>query len=55
MNKLISLILLVTYALSIGIPLNPMVARCMIAYTDDDYETLKLDVKFPELPNQING
>jgi hypothetical protein len=22
---------------SIGIPLNPMVSRCMIAYTDDNF------------------
>jgi hypothetical protein len=27
----------------------------MIAYTDDNYETLKLDVKFPRLPDQVNG
>lgn len=32
-----------------------MISRCMVAYTDDNYETLKLDVKFPVLPDQING
>jgi hypothetical protein len=37
---------------SIGIPLNPMQTRCMMAYTDDNYETLKLDVMFPGLPEQ---
>lgn len=40
---------------SIGIPLNPMISRCMIAYTDDNYQTLKLDIKFPVLPDQVNG
>jgi hypothetical protein len=39
----------------IGIPLNPMQTRCMIAYTDDNYETLKLDVKFPPLPDQTSN
>lgn len=43
------------YTISIGIPLNPMISRCMIAYTDDNYETLKLDIKFPVLPDQVNG
>jgi len=42
-------------AISIGVPLSPMISRCMVAYTDDNYETLKLDVKFPVLPDQING
>lgn len=55
MIRLISFFLLICYSLSIGVPLNPMISRCMIAYTDDNYETLKLDVKFPELPNQVNG
>lgn len=32
-----------------------MIGRCMVAYTDDNYETLKLDVKFPALPDQVNG
>lgn len=40
---------------SIGVPLNPMIGRCMIAYTDDNYETLKLDIKFPALPDQVAG
>lgn len=47
--------ILFVYSNSIGIPLNPMIQRCMIAYTDDNYETLKLDVNFPALPNQVNG
>ena len=51
----IILALLLVYATSIGIPLNPMISRCMIAYTDDNYETLKLDIKFPVLPNQVAG
>jgi len=55
MIRLVSFLFLVCYSLSIGVPLNPMINRCMIAYTDDNYETLKLDVKFPELPNQVNG
>jgi hypothetical protein len=46
---------LVLAASPIGIPLNPMQTRCMIAYTDDNYETLKLDVKFPKLPDQVSG
>ncbi len=28
---------LVVYTASIGVPLNPMISRCMIAYTDDNY------------------
>lgn len=52
---LISFALLIMYASTIGIPLSPMIQRCMIAYTDDNYETLKLDVKLPALPEQING
>lgn len=55
MIRLVSFLFLVCYSLSIGVPLNPMINRCMIAYTDDNYETLKLDVKFPELPDQVNG
>lgn len=47
--------ILVAHVSTIGIPLNPMVSRCMIAYTDDNYETLKLDIKFPALPDQVNG
>lgn len=42
-------------AVSIGLPLTGTQPRCMIAYTDDAYETLKLDVSFPELPGQVNG
>lgn len=55
-NKvLISLALLAIYGTAIGIPLSPMIQRCMIAYTDDNYETMKLDVKLPALPDQVNG
>lgn len=52
---LLSTLLLLSLANSIGIPLNPLISRCMIAYTDDNYETLKLDVRFPVLPDQVNG
>jgi hypothetical protein len=54
MKEAIILTLLIFSISSIGIPLNPMQPRCMIAYTDDNYETLKLDVKFPVIPDQIN-
>jgi hypothetical protein len=52
---LFTLALLAVSTSAIGIPLSPMVSRCMIAYTDDNYETLKLDVKLPTLPEQVNG
>lgn len=52
---LLALALLAVSTRAIGIPLSPMVSRCMIAYTDDNYETLKLDVKLPTLPEQVNG
>lgn len=47
--------LLVATAASLGLPLVDSNPRCMIAYTDDPSETLKLDVYFPMLPNQVNG
>jgi hypothetical protein len=47
--------ILIISSTSIGVPLNPMIGRCMIAYTDDNYETLKLDIKFPALPDQVAG
>jgi hypothetical protein len=52
---LFTVALLAVSTSTIGIPLSPMVSRCMIAYTDDNYETLKLDVKLPTLPEQVNG
>jgi len=50
MRVLLGLAMLCAAINCIGIPLNPMVNRCMIAYTSDKYETLKLDIKFPALP-----
>lgn len=55
LNFLILLAFIIDTARTIGIPLSPMITRCMIAYTDDNYETLKLDVKLPALPDQVNG
>ena len=49
------IMLLVIGSLSIGLPLIDNSQRCMIIYTDDESETLKLDVIFPELPGQVNG
>ena len=39
--------MLVASAVGIGLPLVDNSPRCMIVYTDDEYETLKLDVIFP--------
>ena len=46
---------LIIGSLSIGLPLIDNNQRCTIVYTDDESETLKLDVIFPELPGQVNG
>lgn len=53
--SILILALLATQIYSIGIPIYPMNPRCLIAYTDDQLETLKLDINFPQLPNQVNG
>lgn len=37
---------------SIYIPLSGKVARCMIVYSVGETETVKLDINFPELPQQ---
>jgi hypothetical protein len=37
MKTYICMLLLLSYISTIGIPLNAMINRCMIAYTDDDY------------------
>lgn len=55
MNRVVAFLGILAVAAGIGVPLTPMVSRCMVAYTDDSYETLKLDVKFPPIPNQVEG
>ena len=37
MRRAVIFALVVAAIHSIGIPLNPMISRCMIAYTDDNY------------------
>ena len=50
---LITLLLAITN--SISIPLSPMQPRCMIGYTYDEDENLKMDVTLPPLPDQKQG
>ena len=49
----ITLIVAITH--SISIPLSPMQPRCMIGYTYDEDENLKMDVTLPLLPDQKQG
>lgn len=37
---------------NISIPLSPMQSRCMIGYTYDEDENLKMDVTLPPIPEQ---
>jgi len=46
---------LLNLTIQIGIPLFPHIKRCMVAYTDDNYETLKLDIQFPKLEDQLES
>ena len=50
--RLILLALLCASACTVGIPLTYRLPRCMMAYTDEQLETLKLEISFPTLPEQ---
>ena len=54
MNIILGL-LMVSSVVSISIPLSPMQQRCMIGYTYDEDENLKMDVNLPPIPDQKAG
>ena len=47
--------ILIALCTSIYIPLSGQVSRCMIVYSVGESETVKVDINFPTLPNQIAG
>ena len=47
MKEAVVAIMMVASIMCIGLPLVDNLPRCMIVYTDDEFETLKLDVIFP--------
>lgn len=53
---ILGLISLLAYTcLTITIPLVQNTDRCMIVYTSTPDENLILDMKFPKIPNILNG
>jgi hypothetical protein len=59
MNKFLTAILITLLLCAeiscISIPLVQNTNRCMIVYTSSPEENLILDMKFPKIPNQVNG
>ena len=53
--KILILCLIISQIYCVGVPLMTRKSRCMMAYTDEELETLKLDIYFPPLPNQVEG
>ena len=53
--KTLLLCLIISQIYCVGVPLMTRKSRCMMAYTDEALETLKLDIHFPPLPDQTDG
>ena len=45
--------LLIISAMPVGIPLRMGESKCMIVYTVGESETVKINVKFPEIPARL--